>query len=68
MNYLDFEIEVTSVKQARELVSEINAEFGVGVDVTVKLVPGDKSRVLKTLDETIKKTAEEIAAKLRRKD
>lgn len=68
MGYVDFELEVTSVDQAVEQVAAIRKAFGDKPDITVKLVAGDKSRVLKTLDEIIKKTAEEIAAKLRRKD
>lgn len=68
MGYVDFEFEVTSVDQAVEQVAAIRKAFGDKPDITVKLVTGDKSRVLKTLDESIKKTAEEIAAKLRRKD
>ena len=68
MGYVDFEVEVTSVEQAEEQVAKIRAAFGDKTYITVKLVAGDKSRVLKTLDESIKKTAEEIAAKLRRKD
>lgn len=68
MGYVDFEVEVTSVGQAEEQVAAIRKAFGKEPDITIKLVAGDKSRVLKTLDESIKKTAEEIAAKLRRKD
>ena len=68
MGCIDFEVEVTSVEQAREQVAAIYKAFGEDVDITIKIVAGDKSRVLKTLDESIKKTAEEIAAKLRRKD
>ena len=64
--YMTFEAEVTSVAQAKKIIAEIQQEFGDNHDVTIKLVAGDKSRVLKTLDESIKKTAAEIAAKLRR--
>ena len=68
MNGVEFEVEVTSVKQAQEQLAAIRDAFGEETFIKFALVAGDKSRVLKTLDESIKKTAEEIAAKLRRKD
>ena len=68
MDGVEFEVEVTSVKQAQEQLAAIREAFGEDTFIKFTLVAGDKSRVLKTLDESIKKTAEEIAAKLRRKD
>lgn len=64
--YLDFEVEVPNVEAAVEQVAAIRKAFGDEVCVTVKIVGGDKSKVLTTLDEAIKKTAAELAAKLRR--
>ena len=61
---LEFELEVPSVKVAKERVAEVKAAFGEDVYIIVKIIGEDKSKVLSTLDEAIRKTAAQIAEKI----
>ena len=61
---LEFEIEVPSVKIAKERVAEVKAAFGKDVYIVVKIVGDDKSKVLSTLNDGMQKTFSQIAAKL----
>ncbi len=61
---LEFELEVPSVKIAKERVAEVKAEFGEDVYIIVKIIGEDKSNVLSMLDEVLRKTAAQIVEKI----
>lgn len=64
---IDFEIEATSVAQAKELIDEVKEVFGSNNYITVKLVSGGKHKALSTLDDGMKKIFAQLSEKIAQK-
>lgn len=64
---IDFEIEATSVAQAKELIDEVKEVFGSNNYITVKLVSDGKHKALSTLDDGMKKIFAQLSEKIAQK-
>lgn len=61
-----FEIEAQNLSEAREKIMEIKSVFGTD-DITVRLVSGNKDKLLNTLDEGAKKFFADIKRAIEKK-
>lgn len=63
---MKFEIEVQSLSEAQERIAEIRNLFGTD-DITVRVVSGNKEKLLNTLDDGAKKLFEDIKKAIKKK-
>ena len=63
-DYIDFEIEATSIKDAKEKIAAFQAAFGKDTIIKVKMVSGNKDKLLSTLEDGSKKLMKQIGEKI----